>query len=185
MCGVSRIVPTAIVPIPCGRDGCDACMCFNHGNAAWCDGFRNEYYDTYFDQHGRNPWGDTIRANRKCNTEFRPFTSKCDAAWHCAKGYACYELSAGEGGGGANCSQKICISSGRRWRKWWLIEITALSVTTEEDKQENVSSWQNQIYFDSTKRIKLADTEYKITSQYELLLLLLLWLFLLLLVPYP
>ena len=67
-------------------------MCFNHGNAAWRDGFQGAYYDTYFDQHGMNPWGDRNRANRKCNTEFKPYyDSVCYANWHCALGLHCVQ----------------------------------------------------------------------------------------------
>ena len=32
---------------PMWADGCEACMCFNNGNAAWCDGYRGDYYDNY------------------------------------------------------------------------------------------------------------------------------------------
>ena len=64
-------------------DGCKACMCFNNGNPSWCDGTRNEFYDTYFDQHGANPWGDRDRKNRKCNTLFRDPGSKCNSVWQC------------------------------------------------------------------------------------------------------
>ena len=53
---------------PMWADGCEACMCFNNGNAAWCDGLRGHYYDKYFEEHGENPWGDTNVRNRKCNT---------------------------------------------------------------------------------------------------------------------
>jgi len=72
-------------------DGCKACMCFNNGNPSWCDGTRNEYYDTYFDQHGENPRGDRKRANRKCNTLFGDEGSKCNSDWQCQKGICVYE----------------------------------------------------------------------------------------------
>ena len=70
-------------------DGCEACMCFNNGNAAWCDGLRGHYYDKYFEEHGENPWGDTNVRNRKCNTDFRPDGSRCDANWQCEKEFTC------------------------------------------------------------------------------------------------
>jgi hypothetical protein len=74
---------------PVWADGCKACMCFNNGNAAWCDGFQGDYYDTYFDQHGENPWGDTNVKNRKCNPEFKPYYTFCYENWHCALGLRC------------------------------------------------------------------------------------------------
>ena len=71
-------------------------MCFNHGNAFWCDGGRGNFYDwtvfdydKYFNDHGENPWGDTDRANRKCNPVFRPYGHECHMHWHCAKGLSC------------------------------------------------------------------------------------------------
>ena len=57
---------------PVWRNGCEACMCFNPANAAWCDGLEGDYYDKYFEEHGENPWGDSNVKNRKCNTEFKP-----------------------------------------------------------------------------------------------------------------
>ena len=54
------------------RDGCKACMCYNPGNVAWCDGFEGHYYDNYFRAHGENPWGDDKWENRKCNTDPLP-----------------------------------------------------------------------------------------------------------------
>ena len=68
-------------------DGCKACMCFNEGNAAWCDGYRGDYYDNYFKANGVNPWGDTNWRNRKCNTEFKPLNERCGQAWQCASGF--------------------------------------------------------------------------------------------------
>jgi len=66
-------------------DGCEACMCFNNGNASWCDGSKGDYYDNhitdyydnYFMEHGKNPWGDTNWRNRKCNTQFRKKRLEC------------------------------------------------------------------------------------------------------------
>ena len=76
---------------PVWADGCEACMCFNHGNAAWCDGFRGDFYDKYFEEHGDNPWGDRNVRNRKCNPDFRPVNEYCATEWHCAKGLTCWE----------------------------------------------------------------------------------------------
>ena len=74
-------------------DGCEACMCFNNGNAAWCDGTRGDFYDKYFEEHGDNPWGDRNVRNRKCNTEFLPEMHKCLASWQCATGLWCVAVS--------------------------------------------------------------------------------------------
>ena len=72
---------------PLWGDGCEACMCFNPGNAAWCDGHRDAFYDTYFEEHGENPWGDTNVRNRKCNTDpAKKKDEKCEAGWQCANG---------------------------------------------------------------------------------------------------
>ena len=51
---------------PVWGDGCEACMCFNPGNAAWCDGSRGDDYDNYFKAQGVNPWGDRNVRNQKC-----------------------------------------------------------------------------------------------------------------------
>lgn len=51
-------------------DGCSACMCYNRGNASWCDGMKSDYYDNYFQFHRKNPFGDSNPDNRKCNTTF-------------------------------------------------------------------------------------------------------------------
>ena len=78
---------------PVWGDGCEACMCFNNGNAAWCDGLRGDHYDKYFEEHGENPWGDTNVRNRKCNTEFIEENAPlnyCHKSWQCAKGLTCY-----------------------------------------------------------------------------------------------
>ena len=74
---------------PIWKDGCEACMCFNYGNDAWCDGFEGDFYDKYFEEHGENPWGDRNVRNRKCNTEFNEPLDFCYAQWHCAKGLTC------------------------------------------------------------------------------------------------
>jgi hypothetical protein len=71
------------------RDGCKACMCFNHGNASWCDDTRGDYYDNYFKANGVNPWGDDKVENRKCNTEFLPKEAKCEEDWQCGPGLKC------------------------------------------------------------------------------------------------
>ena len=76
---------------PVWADGCEACMCFNPGNAAWCDGYRGDFYDKYFEEHGDNPWGDRNVRNRKCNPDFRPVNEYCATEWHCAKGLTCWE----------------------------------------------------------------------------------------------
>ena len=68
-------------------DGCKACMCgFNNESHSWCDGTRNEFYDTYFDQHGSNLWGDRDRENQKCSNIFRNEGSTCNHNWQCQKG---------------------------------------------------------------------------------------------------
>ena len=46
------------------EDGCEACMCYNQGNASWCDGTKSAYYDNYFEEHGENPFGDNRRSNK-------------------------------------------------------------------------------------------------------------------------
>ena len=76
---------------PVWADGCEACMCFNPGNAAWCDGYRGDFYDKYFEEHGDNPWGDPNVRNRKCNTIFRPSGSLCLVNWQCAAGLKCVD----------------------------------------------------------------------------------------------
>ena len=65
------------------KDGCLACMCYNVGNASWCDGTKSVYYDTYFDKHGENPFGDSNRSNRKCNTNFSQQDVPCKWDWEC------------------------------------------------------------------------------------------------------
>jgi hypothetical protein len=78
---------------PMWTDGCEACMCFEpYTNVSWCDGSRSAYYDKYFEEHGKNPWGDTNVRNRKCNTDFRGYPAACDGdAWHwqCGKEEIC------------------------------------------------------------------------------------------------
>jgi hypothetical protein len=76
---------------PMWADGCEACMCYNNGNAAWCDGSRGHFYDKYFEEHGENPWGDTNVRNRKCNIEFNQLEQDCTQDWNCGKGMKCYE----------------------------------------------------------------------------------------------
>jgi len=68
------------------EDGCAACMCFNQGNASWCDGTQSAYYDNYFEEHGKNPFGDSNRSNRKCNTNFSPKGAPCKYNWECEGG---------------------------------------------------------------------------------------------------
>ena len=76
---------------PVWSDGCEACMCFNPANAAWCDGLEGDYYDKYFEEHGENPFGDNNRSNRKCNTHFSPVDASCQWNWECESGLAgCY-----------------------------------------------------------------------------------------------
>ena len=74
---------------PVWADGCEGCMCFNYGNPTWCDGYRGDHYDTYFKEHGENPWGDTNVKNRKCNPIFRPYNSYCWRDWQCVQGLHC------------------------------------------------------------------------------------------------
>ena len=47
------------------KDGCEACMCFNQGNTYWCDGTRGDYYDSYFKEHNKSPYGITDVHSRK------------------------------------------------------------------------------------------------------------------------
>jgi len=71
------------------KDGCLACMCYNWGNASWCDGTKSGYYDNYFEEHGENPFGDSNRSNRKCNTIFSQQDVSCQSHWECDSGLAC------------------------------------------------------------------------------------------------
>ena len=68
------------------KDGCEACMCFNKGNASWCDGAQSVYYDVYFEEHGENPFGDSNYSNRKCNTNFSQQDVSCNWDWECESG---------------------------------------------------------------------------------------------------
>ena len=74
-------------------DGCSACMCFNNGNASWCDARQSVYYDVYFDRHGENPFGDSNKSNRKCNTIFSPKEVFCQWDWECEFGLVCRALT--------------------------------------------------------------------------------------------
>ena len=58
-------------------------MCFNNGNALWCDGTKSAYYDSYYEEHGKNPFGDSNPNNRKCNTQFSPKGVSCEWEWEC------------------------------------------------------------------------------------------------------
>ena len=71
------------------EDGCLACMCYNTGNASWCDGSKSVYYDVYFDEHGVNPFGDSRRENRKCNTDFGQENFSCRQSWECDSELEC------------------------------------------------------------------------------------------------
>ena len=71
------------------KDGCLACMCFNKGNTLWCDGTQSAYYDNYFEANGVNPFGDSNRSNRKCNTIFSPRYDRCLWDWECESGLYC------------------------------------------------------------------------------------------------
>ena len=68
------------------KDGCAACMCLKKGNASWCDGAQSVYYDVYFEEHGKNPFGDTNYSNRKCNTKFSQEFDVCRYDWECGDG---------------------------------------------------------------------------------------------------
>ena len=66
------------------KDGCSACMCYKHGGDSWCDGTKNAYYDDYYEKHNENPFGDSDRANRKCNTNFSYYGGPCNRGlWQC------------------------------------------------------------------------------------------------------
>ena len=45
-------------------------LCYSNGNASWCDGSKSDYYDDYYTENGKNPFGDSNLRNRKCNTDF-------------------------------------------------------------------------------------------------------------------
>ena len=47
-------------------EGCEARMCYDHGNASRCDGTKSDYYDNFFKEHEVNPFGDSNINNRKC-----------------------------------------------------------------------------------------------------------------------
>ena len=68
------------------EDGCKACMCYNNGNASWCDGTKSAYYDYYFQEHKQNPFGDSKKENRKCNRNFSPKDASCQRTWECVEG---------------------------------------------------------------------------------------------------
>ena len=70
-------------------DGCEACMCYNNGNASWCDGTKSTYYDIYYKENGKNPFGDSNRDNRKCNTKFSPKGDSCHFDWECESELEC------------------------------------------------------------------------------------------------
>ena len=65
------------------KDGCEACMCYKRGNDSWCDGTKSAYYDNYYDENGKNPFGDSNQKNRKCNTKFTPIGGSCQRGWEC------------------------------------------------------------------------------------------------------
>jgi len=71
------------------KDGCLGCMCYNQGNGSWCDGIQSDYYDNYFEENGENPFGDSNRSNRKCNTIFAPYGVLCEHNWECESGLDC------------------------------------------------------------------------------------------------
>ena len=64
------------------KDGCLACMCYNQGNDSWCNGTKSAYYDIYFDEHKKNPFGDSNQANRHCNTQFSQHGVPCPFKSH-------------------------------------------------------------------------------------------------------
>ena len=71
------------------RDGCRACMCYNNGNASWCDRTNSAYYDNYYEEHGKNPFGDSKYSNKKCNTDFSQQDASCRWDWECESGAGC------------------------------------------------------------------------------------------------
>ena len=79
----SRAVKIMIVPVTGKKDRCLSCMCFNQGNASWCDGKKSAYYDTYFERHAENPCGDSNWSSRKCNTQFPLIVFPCQWEWEC------------------------------------------------------------------------------------------------------
>ena len=92
-------------------DGCEACMCFNNGNEYWCDGRQSDFYDKYFDQHGKSPYGLTKRENRKCNPNFIKEGEKCLSTsmhydWECEAHTKCDT----SGSGSVPTCQKVQLS---------------------------------------------------------------------------
>ena len=71
------------------KDGCLACMCFNQGNASWCDGTKSAYYDNYYKKNGKNPFGDSNRDNRKCKKKVSPKGGSCKWNLQCVGGLEC------------------------------------------------------------------------------------------------
>ena len=84
------------------EDGCEACMCFNNGNASWCDGKKSFYYDNYYEENGVNPFGDSNQSNRKCNTIFSKRDVSCTWDWECESGLECNKFKP-FGGVAARC----------------------------------------------------------------------------------
>ena len=71
------------------KDGCLGCMCFNQGDASWCDGTKSAYYDNYYKDNQKNPFSDSNQDNRKCVTKFLPREAPCQHDWQCASGLEC------------------------------------------------------------------------------------------------
>jgi len=108
------------------EDGCEACMCYNMGNDSWCDGTKSSYYDSYYEEHGKNPFGDTNYSNRKCNTKFSEEGDFCRYDWECDGGLVeCYtdwsdfiyetNVCVGTDGGGPNLDCDPMSSVDGKW----------------------------------------------------------------------
>ena len=87
------------------KDGCLACMCYNDGNASWCDGTQSAYYDSYFEEYGENQFGDSNRSNSKCNTHFSQLDVSCQWDWECENELECNDSVCVPGGGGNYCDR--------------------------------------------------------------------------------
>ena len=70
-------------------DGCASCMCYNNGNALWCDGIQSDYYDNYYKKNGKNPFSNYYWNSRKCNTHFSQQDVSCEWDWECESGLGC------------------------------------------------------------------------------------------------
>ena len=96
------------------KDGCEACMCYNLGNASRCDGSKSAYYDNYFIENEENPFGDSNRRNRKCNIIFSLQDDPCDWDWECGRGSLCGYINNG------TLDKKCCPTSDKNGRNLFI-----------------------------------------------------------------